>query len=249
MDLSVVFPDNSVCLFEDKYNSKTWRILNIPSQALNNFRIWLTTELVGIAIDWVQVSTNSSLIHDEYLAHRIGLIPVNMDPLDLNDFKGDDPQRCDEDTCIVFDLNVYANDTIRPVYAGDLHWIPLGNQAQRFKRVPQPAYPDMIIAKLSPGQHLQLRCYAVRGTSSQHAKWGSVYSFFRLIPTRASTQPLVGVPLQQILPNTGCVPCEQLPINVIIQPGFNCHYFTIELISGLTFEDIDEQIRGKYLRE
>ena len=352
MDLERIFPQGHVCLFSSNDYIKVWRITNIPAGTLNYLRIWLQDSLVSTSIDMVQIRENTSTFYDEYIAHRLGLIPINTDPLRMTNFDEKDYDLCSETTCIEFNLNVNnPTQDIKNVLSRDLIWNPIGNQAQMWQdRPPKPLYDNLLIAKLLPGQEINLRCYAVRGTNAQHAKWGSVFTHFRRVskkPTQVNVYTklsqitirptglltggsmlsqlnatpsrinrnflqylatllnlserelssmiqdpnygnvnqltdylnnLFGInpPLTQnevrqmieltlpifqesriILPpvlvstlspaqplslpsTTGCVPCEQ--INVDIQPGNNCYYFTVELVGGLTFSDINRQL-------
>ena len=86
---------------------------------------------------------NSSVIQDEVLAHRVGLIPIKADPRRLEYVVGD--EETDKDT-IVFHFDVectsqlsgtvkangetaYVNEN---ALSGALSWLPQGNQAEVF---------------------------------------------------------------------------------------------------------------------
>lgn len=71
------------------------------------------------------------------------------------------------------------------VYASQLKWIPLGNQAQRFKGEDEPKalYGDILVAKLRPGQEIEMELYCEKGIGKTHAKWSPVSTaYYRLVP-------------------------------------------------------------------
>lgn len=64
----------------------------------------MIAEIPTIAIEKVEMWQNTSIIPDENLAHRIGLVPIKVDPR-LFEFKKSD-QSYDETNSIRFKLHV-----------------------------------------------------------------------------------------------------------------------------------------------
>lgn len=93
-----------------------------------------------IAIEHVWIAVNSSIIQDEVLAHRIGLIPIRADARKLDYVIND--EETDKDT-IVFHFDVecttqsVANSSeVKVINAnalsGALKWLPQGDQMEVF---------------------------------------------------------------------------------------------------------------------
>ena len=55
-------------------------MIGIDSSIANSFRRILLSEVPTMAIEKVHVYNNTSVIQDEVLAHRLGLIPLKANP-------------------------------------------------------------------------------------------------------------------------------------------------------------------------
>ena len=61
-----------------------FEMLGIDASIANAFRRILISEIPTVAIETVYLHNNTSIVQDEVLAHRLGLIPIAVEP---NDFK------------------------------------------------------------------------------------------------------------------------------------------------------------------
>lgn len=102
------------------------------------FRVAL--QVPTIAIEHVWIAVNSSIIQDEVLAHRVGLLPIRADARKLDYVIGD--EETDKDT-IVFHFDVECTTQAVPgsaepkvingsALSGAMKWLPQGDQEEVF---------------------------------------------------------------------------------------------------------------------
>lgn len=150
----------------------------------NLFRRLMTTEVPVIAFDRVLIEENDSVVLDELLSHRLGLLPV-AGPVNQLECITDSQQvgfdRLDPKRVLLFELRAEGAKDVAstPVYSGQMQWIPLpGQEAWASTEVDEDrvflVHPDILITKLGPGQQLKLRAIAVKGIGAVHAKWNPV---------------------------------------------------------------------------
>lgn len=80
------------------------------------------------------------------------------------------------------------------MYSKDLIWEPKGIQAEKFKNNPiRPVHDDILIAKLRPGQEIDMELHCHKGIGKDHAKWSPVATAsYRLLPEITILQPITG---------------------------------------------------------
>ncbi|KAF8420113.1 DNA-directed RNA polymerase [Tirmania nivea] len=141
----------------------------------NSLRRIIIAEVPTVAIDLVEIETNSSVIPDEFLSHRLGLIPLDSSQVDDKLVYYRDCT-CDAycEQCSVT-LTLYAKctgDTNVTIYARDL--AVAEGAACGTPVINDPDGHGSIICKLRKGQELKLRCIAKKGIAKEHAKWSPV---------------------------------------------------------------------------
>ena len=132
------------------------KLKGIPIQYANALRRICLNGVPIYAIDTVDFLSNSSVMADEGISHRLGLIPLKTELSDV--------QQNNESDKIMFTLDSGETENTRTVLSGELR-----SQDNNVK----PISDNIPIVTLAPGQRLKIEAYARLGRGTEHAKWNS----------------------------------------------------------------------------
>ncbi len=132
------------------------KIKGVPLQYANALRRICLNGVPIYAVESVDVLENSSVLADEGVAHRVGLIPLKTDLEASKDGNESDK--------IMLTLDSGVSDETRTILSGDL-------KSQDDSII--PTSNDIPIVTLAPGQSLKIEAYARLGKGTEHAKWNS----------------------------------------------------------------------------
>ena len=133
----------------------------VPVEVANSLRRIIMSEVRTIAIEDVYIFRNDSILNDDSLAHRLGLIPLkaSRDKIKSLLSGGDSPDY------VTLVLKVSSGKDYRTVYSRDI---------KSRDRLVKPIYGDIEIVKLAPGQGIEIEMWAKVGRGRDHAKWSPV---------------------------------------------------------------------------
>jgi len=223
---------------------------------MNAIRRVMLSEVPCMAIDEVVIIENSSILHDEILAHRLGLIPLKTDLASYNL-----PEECpckSEFGCnlcrVALTLEVEAGENTVTVYSAALH-----------SENPSitPVSDKIPIVKLAPNQKIRLEAYARLGKGKKHAKWQPVsactYKYLPQIKINTKKCDVCGkcievcpkgvlvnaekkIEIQRLLECTLCQDCvdtcPQSPPVIEVSKEENAFIFNVESTGALPVERI-----------
>ena len=132
------------------------KLKGIPLQYANALRRICLNGVPIYAIDTVDVLENSSVLADEGIAHRLGLIPLKTELSAV--------QQNNESDKIMYTLDSGETTETRTILSGELK-----SQDDNVK----PISDSIPIVTLAPGQRLKIEAYARLGRGTEHAKWNS----------------------------------------------------------------------------
>lgn len=121
----------------------------------------ILSEIPTMAIEWVDIIKNDSVMPDEVLANRLGQIPLTFDEKAYKP-----PEECDcegKEFCPDCQVKLYLKK-VGPgtVYSGDL---------KSTDDSVKPVYDRIPIVELMEGEELEFEAIAQLGRGKDHAKW------------------------------------------------------------------------------
>lgn len=156
----------------DKKQNKLSFILKNTSPAFANaIRRNAIEEVSVMAIEDVEFRNNSSVIYDEIIAHRLGLIPLTTD---LKSYNLPDKCKCNGKGCAQCQLKLILKVRGQGVvYSSDIK-----STDPKVK----PAYQKIPIVKLLKGQKLEFEATAILGKGKDHTKWSPGLVYYKNMP-------------------------------------------------------------------
>ncbi len=146
--------------------------LNDANTAIaNTLRRLIIENVPVLAVDEVEFTKNSSVLYDEIIAHRIGLLALKTD-LDSYNIKSE--CKCKGEGCarcqVTLSMSAKGPCT---VYAGEMEC-----KDPKIK----PVHPKTPIVKLLKGQELEFVATARLGFGSEHVKWSPGLAWYKHKP-------------------------------------------------------------------
>ena len=147
-------------------NKISIRLKGIPIQYANALRRICLNGVPIFAIDTIEVLENTSIMPDEAIAHRLGLIPLKTDSKDIV-ISEEETDESNSRVMLTLDSeesHVEDESGSRTVFSNELKGEESGVR---------PISDKIPIVTLAPGQKIKFQAYARLGRGTEHAKWNS----------------------------------------------------------------------------
>eukprot|EP01083_Nonionella_stella_P092252 258189_1 len=169
-------------ILEMKPDSIKFILSDTDTSIANALRRIMIAEVPTMAFDFVSIKKNDSVLHDEFIAHRLGMIPLKSDNVDRFVYS----RECScvdgcADCSVKFQLKVQCSGESQNVYSSDIHNIS-SNDEPGYHVTPvdfrdvglDRDQSKVLLVKLGKRQELDFDIVARKGFAKEHAKWSPV---------------------------------------------------------------------------
>lgn len=154
-----------------KENKLAFVLKNSNPAFANMLRRTIVEEVPTMAIEDVELKKNSSILYDEMIAHRLGLIPLSTD---LSAYNLPEECKCNGEGC--------SRCTLKLVLKSKGPGIVFAEEMQSMDPKVKPVFPKTPIVKLMKGQSLEFEATAVLGKGKEHTKWTPGLAWYKYKP-------------------------------------------------------------------
>ena len=146
----------SLQVIEQDEQTISVKLQGIPLQYANALRRICLNGVPIFAIDTVDILENSSILPDEGISHRLGLIPLKTEFSAIESDNGSDK--------IILTLDSGDTAETRTIFSSEIE-----SQDDIIK----PISENIPIVTLAPNQRIRFEAHARLGRGTEHAKWNS----------------------------------------------------------------------------
>ncbi|MFC1733123.1 DNA-directed RNA polymerase subunit D, partial [candidate division KSB1 bacterium] len=140
---------------------------------VNVLRRLIVSEVPTMAMEDIEFRKNSSVLYDEIVAHRLGLVPLKTD---LKTYDMTEDCKCNGEGCAKCTLKL----TLKVSARSD----QIVTSAEINSKDPKvvPVYTEVPIVKLLKGQQLEFEATARLGKGMEHIKWSPGHVYYKYKP-------------------------------------------------------------------
>lgn len=153
---------------DKKNNTLTLLVKKSGVAFVNSIRRAILESVPTMAIEDVEIRKNSSVIYDEVVAHRLGLIPLTTD---LGSYNLPSKCKCNGEGC--------ASCQVKLTLEAEGPGIVTASEMKSKDPKVKPVFPETPIVKLLKGQKIEVEAIAMLGTGKAHSKWSPAHVWYK----------------------------------------------------------------------
>lgn len=161
-------------LLSQSDNKLSFRLTSADLSFANSIRRVIISEVPTMAIEQVVVKENTSPLFDEFICHRLGLVPLVSEDVDKYVYARDCNCESKCPRCSVeFRIKKFCDKEKMDVTTEDIELVN-SDKNRKIDVAPVKYNPPIVIAKLAQNQKIDMYLTARKGIGKAHAKWSPV---------------------------------------------------------------------------